>query len=699
MNLSTEANATESRRLAYPKTRTVDQVDDYFGTKVSDPYRWMEDVDGPEVKAWIEEENTLTRSVLDAVPGREQMHVRLMDLMNFERYTAPARRGTRYFYWHNTGLQNHNVLYWTEGLTGEPKVLLDPNTMSEDGTVAISGLNISDDGRYAAYAIADAGSDWMKWRVREVVTGDDLPDLIEWSKFSSAAWLKDGSGFFYQGYDAPAAEALKATNYFHKVFFHKLGTPQSEDPLIFDRPDDKEMNVAAAVTEDGRYLLLYQSKGSSPNNELAVKDLEKGDAPIVHIATVPDALYSPIDNDGTRFWIQTTLNAPNGRVVEVDLNYPEREHWKTVLPETANNLGSVSMIDDMLIANYLSDAHSTVQLHTREGEVIDRLTLPGIGTAAGFGGKRTDTETFFQFSNFTTPSTVYRLDMKTLSSTVYRQPKLRFDPAQYETQQIFYSSKDGTRVPMFVSYRKGLTLDGTNPTLLYGYGGFNVSLLPEFSSAHMLWMEMGGIYAQPSLRGGGEYGEAWHAAGTKLTKQNVFDDFIAAAEWLSANKYTSPKKLAISGGSNGGLLVAVCEIQRPDLFGAALPSVGVMDMLRFDKFTIGWAWKTDYGAPSENAEEFEALYRYSPLHNLKAGVAYPPTLISTADHDDRVFPAHSFKFAAAMQAMQAGENPVLIRVETRAGHGGGMPLSKRVEQVVDQFAFLVRQLEIRQNKC
>jgi prolyl oligopeptidase len=699
MNLSTEANATESRRLAYPKTRTVDQVDDYFGTKVSDPYRWMEDVDGPEVKAWIEEENTLTRSVLDAVPGREQMHVRLMDLMNFERYTAPARRGTRYFYWHNTGLQNHNVLYWTEGLTGEPKVLLDPNTMSEDGTVAISGLNISDDGRYAAYAIADAGSDWMKWRVREVVTGDDLPDLIEWSKFSSAAWLKDGSGFFYQGYDAPAAEALKATNYFHKVFFHKLGTPQSEDPLIFDRPDDKEMNVAAAVTEDGRYLLLYQSKGSSPNNELAVKDLEKGDAPIVHIATVPDALYSPIDNDGTRFWIQTTLNAPNGRVVEVDLNYPEREHWKTVLPETANNLESVSMIDDMLIANYLSDAHSTVQLHTREGEVIDRLTLPGIGTAAGFGGKRTDTETFFQFSNFTTPSTVYRLDMKTRRSTVYRQPKLRFDPAQYETQQIFYSSKDGTRVPMFVSYRKGLTLDGTNPTLLYGYGGFNVSLLPEFSSAHMLWMEMGGIYAQPSLRGGGEYGEAWHAAGTKLTKQNVFDDFIAAAEWLSANKYTSPKKLAISGGSNGGLLVAVCEIQRPDLFGAALPSVGVMDMLRFDKFTIGWAWKTDYGAPSENAEEFEALYRYSPLHNLKAGVAYPPTLISTADHDDRVFPAHSFKFAAAMQAMQAGENPVLIRVETRAGHGGGMPLSKRVEQVVDQFAFLVRQLEIRQNKC
>jgi prolyl oligopeptidase len=693
---ATDLTAEDSAApLTYPKAHTVDQIDDYFGTKVSDPYRWMEDVDAPEVKAWIDEENKLTRSVLDAVPGREQMHARLMDLMNFERYTAPSRRGTRYFYSHNSGLQNQNVLYWQEGLTGEPKVLLDPNTMSSDGTVAISGLSISDDGQLAAYSIADAGSDWVKWHVREVATGRDLPDIIEWSKFSSASWLKDGSGFFYEGYDAPEAGALKAANYFHKIFFHKLGTPQSEDKLIFDRPDDKEMNVGAGVTDDGRYLLIYQTKGSSPNNELAVKDLEHPESTVVQIATVADALYSPIDNEGTRFWIHTTLNAPNGRVVEVDLAHPESEHWKTIIPESRNNLDSVSMIDDTLIANYLADAQSMVELHTREGELIERLTLPAIGTAAGFAGKRTDTETFFQFTNFTTPATVYRFDMKTHRSTIYRQPKLKFDPAQYETKQVFYTSKDGTRVPMFLSYKKGLKLDGTNPTLLYGYGGFNISLRPEFSSAYMLWMEMGGLYAQPSLRGGGEYGEAWHQAGTKLAKQNVFDDFIAAAEWLIAEKYTSPRKLAISGGSNGGLLVAACEIQRPDLFGAVLPSVGVMDMLRFDKFTIGWAWKSDYGAPSENEDEFHTIYRYSPLHNLKPGTAYPPTLISTADHDDRVFPAHSFKYAAAMQAAQEGPNPVLIRIETRAGHGGGMPLSKRVELAVDQFTFLVKVLKMQ----
>jgi prolyl oligopeptidase len=693
---ATDLTAEDSAApLTYPKAHTVDQIDDYFGTKVSDPYRWMEDVDAPEVKAWIDEENKLTRSVLDAVPGREQMHARLMDLMNFERYTAPSRRGTRYFYSHNSGLQNQNVLYWQEGLTGEPKVLLDPNTMSSDGTVAISGLSISDDGQLAAYSIADAGSDWVKWHVREVATGRDLPDIIEWSKFSSASWLKDGSGFFYEGYDAPEADALKAANYFHKIFFHKLGTPQSEDKLIFDRPDDKEMNVGAGVTDDGRYLLIYQTKGSSPNNELAVKDLEHPESTVVQIATVADALYSPIDNEGTRFWIHTTLNAPNGRVVEVDLAHPESEHWKTIIPESRNNLDSVSMIDDTLIANYLADAQSMVELHTREGELIERLTLPAIGTAAGFAGKRTDTETFFQFTNFTTPATVYRFDMKTHRSTIYRQPKLKFDPAQYETKQVFYTSKDGTRVPMFLSYKKGLKLDGTNPTLLYGYGGFNISLRPEFSSAYMLWMEMGGLYAQPSLRGGGEYGEAWHQAGTKLVKQNVFDDFIAAAEWLIAEKYTSPRKLAISGGSNGGLLVAACEIQRPDLFGAVLPSVGVMDMLRFDKFTIGWAWKSDYGAPSENEDEFHTIYRYSPLHNLKPGTAYPPTLISTADHDDRVFPAHSFKYAAAMQAAQEGPNPVLIRIETRAGHGGGMPLSKRVELAVDQFTFLVKVLKMQ----
>jgi len=680
------------RSIEYPKAHTVDQVDDYFGTKVSDPYRWMEDVDSPDVQQWIEQENFLTRSILDHVPGRSTMHQRLMELIDFERYTPPICHGSRYFYSYNTGLQNQNILYWTEGLEGEPKVLLDPNTMSADGTVAISSLSISDDGCLAAYSIADAGSDWVKWYVREVATGNDLPDIISWSKFSSASWLKDGSGFFYEGYDPPAADALKSANYFHKIFFHKLGTSQSEDTLIFDRPDDKEINVGAAVSEDGRYLIIYQTRGSSPNNQLSIKDLQQPDAPIVTIADQDDAVYSPIDNDGTRFWIQTTLDAPNGRVIEVNLASPARENWKTIIPESQNNLNSVSMIDNMLIANYVADAHTMIELYTGDGEQIEHLVLPAIGTAAGFSGKRTDTETFYQFTNFTTPATIFRLDMKSRRSTIYRQPQLKFDPAQYETSQIFYSSKDGTRVPMFVSHKKGLQLNGNNPTLLYGYGGFNVSLQPEFSSSHLLWMEMGGIYAQPSLRGGGEYGEAWHEAGTKLKKQNVFDDFIAAAEWLIHHRYTSASKLAISGGSNGGLLVAACEIQRPDLFAAVLPAVGVLDMLRFDKFTIGWAWKTDYGAPSEDGEEFHALYRYSPLHNLKTGIAYPATLICTADHDDRVFPAHSFKFAAAMQAIQSGPNPILIRVETRAGHGAGTPLTKRVDLVVDQFSFLLQQL-------
>ncbi len=694
-DLTMAGAADKGAPLTYPKARTVEQVDDYFGTKVHDPYRWMEDVDSAEVKTWVDEENTLTENWLSLVQGRKVMHARLMELTNFERYTPPVRKGTRYFYSHNEGLQNQNVIYWQEGLNGEPKILLDPNTMSTDGTVAVSGLNITDDGKLAAYSIADAGSDWVKWHVREVATGKDLPDLVEWSKFSSASWMKDSSGFFYEGYDKPAADAMKTANYYHKVFFHKLGTPQSEDKLIFDRPDDKELAVGASVTDDGRYLILYQSKGSSPNNELAIKDLEHPEKPVVQIATVADALYSPIDNDGTTFWLRTTKDAPNGKVVMLNLDHPEREHWKLVIPESKNKLDDVTMVNDTLIANYLADAQSMVELHTRDGRLIERLALPAIGTAAGFSGRRTDTETFFQFTNFTTPPTIYRLDMKTKKEAVYRQPKLKFDPNEYETKQVFYTSKDGTRVPMFLSYKKGLKLDGTNPTMLYGYGGFDISLAPDFAASRVLWMEMGGIYAQPSLRGGGEYGEAWHEAGTKLKKQNVFDDFIAAAEWLIANKYTSTPKLAISGGSNGGLLVGACEIQRPELFGAALPSVGVMDMLRFDKFTIGWAWKTDYGAPSENAEEFAAIYKYSPLHNIKPGATYPPTLITTADHDDRVFPAHSFKFAAAMQAAQSGPNPVLIRVETRAGHGGGMPLSKRVDLAVDQFAFLVKELGMK----
>jgi prolyl oligopeptidase len=698
MILMNPTTAETTLELRYPAARQVDQTDDYFGTTVSDPYRWMEDVDSAELKTWIDAENELTQRYLAQVPLRETMQRRLMELINFERYTAPARRGTRYFYSHNSGLQNQNVLYWQEGLDGEPKVLLDPNTFSEDGTVAISGISITDDGLLAAYSIADAGSDWVKWHVRNVTTGEDLPDVVEWSKFSGASWLKDGSGFFYQGYDAPEAEALKAANYFHKVMFHKLGTPQSEDKLVFDRPDDKELNLGAHVTDDGRYLMLHQSKGTSPNNELAVKDLQQPETPILRLIDTADATYAPIDNDGTLFWLLTTLDAPNGKVISIDLNNPGREHWKTVIPESTNKLSDISIIDNTFIANYLADAQSLVELRRLDGSLIERLALPAIGTAYGFSGRREDTETFYQFSNFTTPGTTYRLDMKTRKSTIYRQPKLLFDPALYETKQIFATSKDGTRVPMFISHKKGLVLDGTAPTLLYAYGGFNISLMPEFSPSHVMWMEMGGVYAQASLRGGGEYGEAWHEAGTRVRKQNVFDDFISLAEWLITNRYTSPAKLAISGGSNGGLLVAACELQRPDLFGAVVAQVGVMDMLRFDKFTIGWAWKEEYGSPSEDAAEFAAIYKYSPLHNIRQGASYPATLITTGDHDDRVYPAHSFKYTAALQAAQSGPNPILIRVETRAGHGAGMPLSKRIEATVDQYAFMARELQVEVQK-
>jgi prolyl oligopeptidase len=703
--------------LTYPAAHTVDQVDDYFGTRVADPYRWMEDVDSPEVKSWVEAENALTHNYFSQVPEREAIRNRLMHLNSYERYSIPVKRGARYFYSHNEGLQNQNVMFWQEGLTGEPKVLLDPNTLAADGTVALNGFSVTDDGSLAAYAISDAGSDWLTWHVREVATGKDLPDTIHWSKFSNASWTHDNSGFFYSAYDAPKnapgqpsdAESLKATNYFHKLYFHKLGTPQSADPLIFERLDDKELNIGGSVTDDGRYLLIYQSKGTSPNNELAIKDLSHPETPVLQLVPKADAAYTVIDNDGSFLWVQTTLDAPNGKVIGIDLSQPDRAHWKTVIAETRNALDSVSMVDDKLIATYLADAQSRVQLHTRDGTLLEILSLPAIGTAGGFGGRRTDNETFFSFTNFTTPTTIYRLAFgagkATPSVSLYRQPKLLFNPAEFETRQVFATSKDGTRVPIFLSYRKGLKLDGTAPTLLYAYGGFNISMVPVFAPSRLLWMEMGGVFAQAVLRGGGEYGEQWHLAGTGAHKQNVFDDFIASAEYLIANKYTSTPHLAIQGGSNGGLLMGAVETQRPDLFGAVIADVGVMDMLRFDKFTIGWAWKADYGGPSDSKAEFETIYKYSPLHNIHATVSYPPTLITTGDHDDRVFPAHSFKYAAAMQhAVQSHDavtspiakpsGPVLIRIETRAGHGSATPISKRVEAASDQLAFLVRELNM-----
>ena len=684
-------------RFAYPPARTTDQTDDYFGTTVPDPYRWMEEVDTPEVAAWVAAENALTEGFLAEVPTRPAMRDRLMSMMDFERYTVPSPYplpdgGRRYVFQHNSGLQNQPVVYWQDGLEGERRVLLDPNTLSTDGTVALNGMSVTDDGRLAAYALSEAGSDWMTWRVREVATSTDLPDTVRWSKFSGASWRKDGSGFFYAAYDAPGPEAMKEANFFHKVYFHRLGTNQAEDKLIFERPDNGELNLGAHVTDDDRYLLVHQSQGTSPNNELAIIDLLDS-TNVLRLIPEPDAAYSPIANDGSFFWLQTTLDAPRGKVIGIDLTKPEREHWVTLIAESEHTLDQVSVVADTLIVSYLADAQSRVALHRRDGSLLQQLDLPGIGTVGGFGGRRTDDETFFAFTNFTAPGIIYRLDMANLKATIWRAPELHFAPADFETRQVFVASKDGTRVPLFLTHRKGLSLDGSAPTLLYGYGGFNIPLLPAFSAARVLWMEMGGIYAQACLRGGGEYGESWHEAGTQRNKQNVFDDFLSCAEWLIAEKYTSPQKLAIQGGSNGGLLVGACITQRPELFGAAIAEVGVLDMLRFDKFTIGWAWKAEYGSPSEDAADFQAIYAYSPLHCLRTGVAYPATMVLTADHDDRVFPAHSFKFTAALQALNP-PNPALIRVETRAGHGAGMPLSKRVEGVIDQYAFLTRALNM-----
>jgi prolyl oligopeptidase len=680
--------------LVYPKAKTVDQVDAYHGVKVSDPYRWLEDTDSADTHDWVEAENKLTFSYLDKIPYRGAIRDRLTKLWNYERFTVPGQQGGRYFYGHNDGLQNQDVLLVADSLNAPPRVLLDPNTLSSDGTVALAGTAITDDGKLMAYGTAVSGSDWLEWHVRDVDTGKDLPDLIKWVKFSGASWTKDNKGFFYSRYDEPKADtALRDANYFQKLYYHRLGTPQSDDKLIYERPDNKELGVGASVTDDGHYLVLFVWQGTSPKNRLYYKDLTQPDSPVVKLLDDADAAYSFIDNDGPVFWIQTDLDAPRGRVIAIDTNHPERARWKTVIAQTADKLNGTSVVDNLFLLDYLKDARSEIRVHDLNGKFLRNVDLPGIGTAGGFGGKRRDKVTFYAFTSFVSPTIVYRYDPESGKSSVFRQPKVDFDPNQFETKQVFYNSKDGTRVPMFLTYKKGLKLDGQNPTLLYAYGGFDISLTPYFSVPNLVWLQMGGIYAQPNLRGGGEYGEEWHLAGTHAKKQNVFDDFIAAAEWLIANKYTSTPKLAISGASNGGLLIGASVTQRPDLFGATLPAVGVMDMLRFQKFTIGWAWTSDYGS-SDNPDDFKALYAYSPLHNLKPGTKYPPTLISTADHDDRVMPAHSFKFAATMQADQAGPAPVLIRVETKAGHGAGKPITKIIDETADEFAFVAHNLNM-----
>jgi prolyl oligopeptidase len=683
---------TLSRDLIHPNTNQVAQSDNYHGVEVKDPYRWLEDPDSEPTKAWVQAQNEVTNSYLAGISVRDQLQQRLTQLWDYEKYSSPFKRGQSYFYFKNDGLQNQSVLYTLKSLDDEGQVLLDPNTLSADGTVALSGLSISDDGQWMAYGLSTAGSDWVEYRVRNIATREDTVDHLQWIKFSGASWTKDNQGFFYSRYDEPKEETkLEDVNYYQKLYYHRLGTPQAEDTLIYHRPDQKEWGFSGEVTEDGKYLIISVWLGTDRKNLVFYKNLEQSDSEIVELISEFAASYSVIDNDGDNFWLRTDLDAPRGRVIAIDLDNPDQAHWQEIIPEAAETLEGIGLLNNQFVADYLKDARSQIKIYALDGTFVREVELPGIGSAGGFEGKRYDTETFYTFTSFTTPATIYRYDLTTGESKLFRQPQVDFAPEAYQTQQIFYPSKDGTKIPMFITHKKGIKLDGNNPTYLYAYGGFNISLTPSFSVSNVVWLEMGGIYAVPNLRGGGEYGEEWHQAGMKDKKQNVFDDFIASAEWLIAQKYTNQAKLAIAGGSNGGLLVGACMTQRPDLFAAAIPAVGVLDMLRFHKFTIGWAWCAEYGSP-DNEADFKTLYAYSPLHNLKAGTNYPATMITTADHDDRVVPAHSFKFAAALQAAHQGDHPVLIRIETKAGHGAGKPTSKIIEEAADKWAFLMANL-------
>lgn len=681
-------------KLVYPLTKTVDQSDDFHGTTVNDPYRWMEDLDAPELKTWIDAENALVAEFLADAPGRARIKQRLTEIYDFERYGVPEVHAGRYFYARNDGLQNQSPWYWQPGLDGEARLLIDPNTLSTDGTVALSETGISEDGRLFAYSLSDGGSDWRTIQVRDVDSGGDLEDRIEWAKFTNITWAKDNSGFYYSRYAAPTDEnQLKAVNKFQQIRFHRIGTTQAEDRLVYERSDQPDWGFGASLSDDGRYLVITVSQGTDERNRLFYQDLGKAGSAVVELVPELTAAYDFIGSAGRRLFVRSDDGAERYRVLAIDLDHPARADWKELIAEAPGTLTGVGLVNQQFIAHYLEDAHSVVRVIGLDGQPVREIALPGIGTATGFRGASDDVETFFSYASFTTPGTIYRYDAVTGSSTVFRQPKLAFDPAPYQTEQRFYNSKDGTRIPIFITAKRGLTMDGSHPTILYGYGGFNIPVTPQFQPATAAWLELGGVYAVANLRGGGEYGRAWHEAGMKTHKQNVFDDFAAAAEFLIAENITQPQKLAISGRSNGGLLVGATLLQRPELFGAALPAVGVLDMLRFREFTIGWAWESDYGTVKD-AEQFKALHAYSPLHNIKPGVAYPPTLITTADHDDRVFPAHSFKFAAAMQAANPEGEPVLIRVETRAGHGAGKPTAKIIEEVADIYAFLAKTLDM-----
>jgi len=677
--------------LPYPETRKVDTVDNYFGTKVADPYRWLENDTTAETAAWVESENKVTQNYLSQIPFRDNIKNRLTEIWNYEKISAPYRKGDYYFYSKNDGLQNQAVVYYKKGLNGEENVFLDPNKLSEDGTVALSGLSFSNNHKYAAYTIARSGSDWNEIYVIDIEKGTKTTDEIKWVKFSGAAW--QGDGFYYSRYDEPkGVSELSNQNQFQKVYFHKIGEDQSKDILVYEDKAHPLRYFGASVTEDEKYLIIYGSEGTS-GTEILYKDLTKANTKIDVLLKGFEYNYAIIDNIGDNFIVQMDNGAAKYRVVSIDPKNNKPESWKVIIPEQEELLEGVHLAGGKLYASYLKDASAKIVEFNIDGTRVRDIELPGIGTVAFAESNKDDATCFYSFTNFTTPGTIYQLDIATGKSSLYTKPNFKINTDDYETKQEWFTSKDGTKIPMFIVHKKGIKLDGNNPLLLYGYGGFNISLTPAFSVSNMYFMEQGGIYVQVSLRGGGEYGEDWHKAGMLDKKQNVFDDFIGAAEYLIKEKYTNSSKLAISGRSNGGLLIGACMTQRPDLFKVALPGVGVLDMLRYHKFTIGWGWAVEYGS-SDKKEQFDYLIKYSPLHNVKENVNYPATLITTADHDDRVVPAHSFKFAATLQAKHKGENPILIRIDAKAGHGAGKPTSKIIEESADIWSFVLYNLGV-----
>ena len=682
----------QQKKLTYPKAEKVDTVDVYFGTEVADPYRWLENDTSAATAAWVEAENKVTNEYLAQIPFRKQLLERLTNLANYEKIGAPFKKHGKYYFYKNDGLQNQSVLYVQDSLEGEPRVFLDPNKLSDDGTVALTGLSFSHDGKYAAYTISRSGSDWTEIYVLDTVTGQLLDDHIEWAKFTGAAW--QGDGFYYSAYDAPVkGKEFSNVNENHKVYYHKIGTPQTEDKLIYQNPAYPKRFYYTGTSEDERILFVYES-GAGRGNNLFIKDLKKANAPFIQLTTDFDYQYSPIEVIDNNVYIFTNYGAPKNRIMVADINNPKLENWKELIPEMESVLSSAEVIGGKLFPTYDKDASNHAYVYSQKGEHMHEIKLPSLGSV-GFSGTKDDKECFFVFTSFTTPGTIYKYDMDKNSYELYRAPKVEFNSDDFVTEQAFFPSKDGIMIPMFLTYKKDLERNGNNPVFLYGYGGFGISLNPGFTTSRIPFLENGGIYAQVNLRGGSEYGEEWHIAGTKMQKQNVFNDFISAAEYLINNKYTNPDKIAIVGGSNGGLLVGACMTQRPDLFKVAIPQVGVMDMLRYHKFTIGWNWASDYGTSEDSQEMFEYLKGYSPLHNLKPGTKYPATMVTTADHDDRVVPAHSFKFAATLQECNDGTNPTIIRIDSKAGHGAGKPMAKVLEEQADIYGFIMYNLKMK----